>query len=304
VPGTVGRFFASDVDRRSGRQSAENATTSDISELGLPSGPMPSDRLDLSAAAQATAAVGAISDLLGDDLFAVYLHGSAVDGRLRPDSDLDLFAVARVGLEPPERRRIVAALSPISARRLRPAGWRALDVTVVAQDAVRPWRYPPTMELQFGEWLRDAFDRGDVEPDAVTRPDLAILVSMVRATGCPLFGPPADELLDPVPPADVRRAMVDSLPELLTDLADDTRNVLLTLARMWCTSATGEIRSKDAAADWALNRLPEHLQEPMRRARKLYLDGGYGDWAGDPVVEELASSMAAAVRTGGRASGG
>jgi hypothetical protein len=41
----------------------------------------------------------------------------------------------------------------------------------------------------------------------------------------------------------------------------------------------------------------------MRRARKLYLDGGYGDWAGDPVVEELASSMAAAVRTGGRASG-
>jgi predicted nucleotidyltransferase len=256
---------------------------------------MPTDDLD-DAAAQATAAVGALADLLGDELVAVYLYGSAVDGRLRPDSDLDLFVVTRVGLEPPDRRRIVEALTPISARRLRPTVWRPLEVTVVAQEAVRPWRYPPTMELQFGEWLRDAFDHGDVEAHAVPSPDLAILVSMVRATGRPLLGPPAHELLDPVPPADVRRAMVDSLPELLADLPDDTRNVLLTLARMWCTSATGEIRSKDAAADWVLHRLPERLHEPIRRARDLYLDGGYGDWAGDSFVEELASSMAAAVR--------
>ena len=39
------------------------------------------------------------------------------------------------------------------------------------------------------------------------------------------------------------------LPALLADLANDTRNVLLTLARIRTTVASGEIRSKDDAAD-------------------------------------------------------
>ena len=43
--------------------------------------------------------------------------------------------------------------------------------------------------------------------------------------------------------------MLDGVPSLMADLADDTRNVLLTLARIWTTVATGEIRSKDEAAD-------------------------------------------------------
>ncbi|MBM0238323.1 DUF4111 domain-containing protein [Micromonospora sp. ATA32] len=36
----------------------------------------------------------------------------------------------------------------------------------------------------------------------------------------------------------------------------DTRNVILTLARIRTTLATGGIRSKDAAADFVLDRLP------------------------------------------------
>jgi hypothetical protein len=56
--------------------------------------------------------------------------------------------------------------------------------------------------------------------------------------------------------------MADELPSLVADLESDTRNVLLTLARMWTTVATGRIVSKDAAAAWALERLP-----PSARAR-------------------------------------
>lgn len=42
--------------------------------------------------------------------------------------------------------------------------------------------------------------------------------------------------------------------------------------------ATNEIRSKDAAAEWALSRLPPDLRPVLARARELYLDGGYGSW--------------------------
>jgi streptomycin 3"-adenylyltransferase len=65
--------------------------------------------------------------------------------------------------------------------------------------------------------------------------------------------------------------MVADLPSLLADLDTDTRNILLTLARIWTTLATGEIRSKDGAARWALVRLPVELRAPLDRARASYL---------------------------------
>ena len=58
---------------------------------------------------------------------------------------------------------------------------------------------------------------------------------------------------------------------LLADLGGDTRNVILTLARIWSTVARGDIRSKDAAADWALDRLPGEHRPVLARARAIYL---------------------------------
>ena len=56
---------------------------------------------------------------------------------------------------------------------------------------------------------------------------------------------------------DVLSAMTDELPSFFSATSrSDTRNVLLTLARMWMTASTGEVRPKDVAAAWA-SRLPE-----------------------------------------------
>jgi streptomycin 3"-adenylyltransferase len=59
---------------------------------------------------------------------------------------------------------------------------------------------------------------------------------------------------------------------------DDTRNGLLTLARIWTTLATGEIRPKDEAADWALARLPEEHRPVLAHARSAYLGEEPEDW--------------------------
>lgn len=55
------------------------------------------------------------------------------------------------------------------------------------------------------------------------------------------------------------------------ELESDTRNVLLTLARVWTTLATSRIRSKDAAADWAIERLPAAHRPVLAHARAVYL---------------------------------
>jgi predicted nucleotidyltransferase len=246
---------------------------------------------------QSDAAIGAIRRGLADaEIVGVYLYGSAVAGGLRPDSDLDLFVLTDRRLTTGEKARIVEELLPISDRRLRPPAWRPIEVTIVAQPEVRPWRYPPRMELQYGEWLRDAFLCGAIEPESAENPDLAVVITMVRESSRALIGPHATDVLAAVPRADLVRAMLDGLPSLLSDLADDTRNVLLTLARMWVTVATGEFRPKDEAAAWALSRLPEAHRPTLARAGDLYRTGGYGDPWDDGAVRPLAGRLVDEIR--------
>jgi len=100
---------------------------------------------------------------------------------------------------------------------------------------------------------------------------------VVLAGDRPLIGPPPAHVLDPVPRADVAAACTAALPGLLDELGRDTRNVVLTLARIWTTLATGTIVSKDAAAEWALARLPPEHRPVLWHAKELYLRSRYSE---------------------------
>jgi predicted nucleotidyltransferase len=221
---------------------------------------------------QLTRVVSLVRDLFGPDAVAAYLFGSAVLGGLRSESDLDVLAVSRRRTLHKEKQRLVDRLLAISGR-LAPSGpWRRVELTIVVEGEVIPWRYPPTFDFQYGDWLRNKFESGSVEPwPTKVMPDLALLITMVILASTPLLGPPPGQMFDPVPPGDLTRAMLAGIDPLRGHLQSDTRNVLLTFARMWSTLATGVIRSKDEAADWVLARLPEEHRPVLARARALYL---------------------------------
>ena len=232
----------------------------------------PNDRCQLDGVIQL------IQRVFGDGAPAAYLYGSAVHGGLRADSDLDILVVLDRSTTLPERQALINGLlarSRSSEHRDR----RPLEVTVVVLLDIRPWRYPPPLELQYGDWWRSEFSAGDPEPWTSPSPDLAVLLTSVREGGVPLFGPPSVQLLDPVPREDLERAVRDVIPELLPGLeTDDTRNSLLTLARIWFTLATGRIESKDVAATWALERLLDGAGEGLRLARAGYLGDARDTW--------------------------
>jgi hypothetical protein len=100
----------------------------------------------------------------------------------------------------------------------------------------------------------------------------------VMLANTPVLGPPPAEIFDPVPSDDLLSAMVGDIDRLRGDIDSDTRNVILTLARIWSTVATGGIRSKDAAADWVLDRLPEAHQTVLARARAIYVGDQAERW--------------------------
>lgn len=217
-------------------------------------------------------------EVLGDALIGAYLHGSGAVGGLQPTSDIDVLVVARRPTTPGERRTLVERLMPMSGRGDPTDRSRSIELTIIVHDDVRPWRYPPRLDFQYGDWWRSEFERGNDTPWESPNPDLALQLEMTLQANHPLFGPPPGEVLDAIPPADLRRAMLESIPSLLADLDGDERNVVLTFARMWTTFATGTIRSKDAAADWALPLLPPEDRAVLAHARAIYLGEAAEEW--------------------------
>lgn len=228
---------------------------------------------------QITAVAGLLRQVLGDGLVGLWLHGSAVAGGLRGQSDLDLLAVVRDGLDTGQRRKLVQGLMRLSARHPAAAGGpRCLEVTVFQQaDLAAPC--PARGAFVYGEWLRDRFEGGGAAAP-VTDPDLTLVLAQARAVALPLLGPPAAEILPVIQRACIRRAMGALLPGLVAGLEGDVRNVLLTLARMWYTAETGGFAPKDIAASWAVARLGAGDAAVLDYARRGYAGAVRDGWHG------------------------
>jgi streptomycin 3"-adenylyltransferase len=215
---------------------------------------------------------------LADTVVGAYLFGSCCAGGLRHQSDVDiLVAVTQAPIEA-TRQQLMAELLKISGRDAIAGPSRPLEVTVVVASELVPWRFPPRCELLFGEWLRDDLAAGRIAP-AAPSPDLAIVMTTLLQHHRLLVGAPASVVFAPVPADDLRRAVSGCLPSLLDNLRGDERNVMLTLARMWVTQATGRIVPKDEAALWALERLPSTLAPVLALARSAYLGEQRDDWS-------------------------
>ena len=221
---------------------------------------------------------------LGPMIEGIYLFGSAVDGGLKPTSDIDLLVTVSRSPDEPVRRALLLDLLTASAPPGSPGTLRPLEVTVLARAEVVPWRYPPRRELQFGEWLRADIVEGVFEPPVLDH-DLAILLTKARQRSVTVVGPPAAEFFEPVPHRHFVQALADTLalwkrPE---DWQGDERNVVLTLARIVYSAATGRIAAKDAAAAWVLERLPREHRSVVQEAKDAYVSGAVDRLAQRPA---------------------
>ncbi|HCR2005938.1 TPA: DUF4111 domain-containing protein [Enterobacter cloacae subsp. dissolvens] len=229
---------------------------------------------------QIQTACALIESILGRELMAIHLYGSAMDGGLKPLSDIDLLVTVRSPLRDEQRHTLMQKLLAISAWPRTSEIYRALEVTVVVWSQIVPWQFPPMRELQFGEWLRDEIANGEYEP-AQPDPDLAILLTKARQNSLPLRGEAASTLFEAVPERDLQHTFRQTLAlwNRADDLLGDERHILLTLARIGYSVETGQIASKDEAAAWLLPQLPEAHAKLLAEARAEYLGLVTVDWA-------------------------
>lgn len=242
--------------------------------------------------AQLESLVAGTVDVLKEHIVGAYLHGSAVLGGLRRRSDIDVIVVATRPTTPNEKRSLVDLLLTLS-RQPRP-----IELDIVVESEIRPWRYPPTFDFHFSDLLREEFEAGNLEPwPTRTKPDLASIVTMALLGGSSLLGPLPSEVFDPVPRQDYIRAILRDTETVDEYLVGDTRNVVLTLPRIWSAIATDEVHSKDSAALWALPRLPEEHRPVLLRALAIYRGEAEESWEGAlPQARAYAAYVVAEIK--------
>ena len=239
---------------------------------------------------QVDAVVAALAQILGADLVGLYLHGSAVLGCFGPHSDVDLVAVSRRGLVEDERRRLVARLLDVSAPYEPQGAPRPIELDLVTDDGLRPWRYPTPFDFHYGESHRARFEAGEVElwEEKESR-DLAAHITILRRAGSVITGPPVADVFPEVPWEDYADALTHDLDWCRTRFAELPRYGVLSIARIWATLSTRQPHSKAGSAEWALPRLPAALQPVLEHGLAVYRGEADETWDGLPLVDYIAA---------------
>jgi hypothetical protein len=194
--------------------------------------------------------------VLGEHFVGMYLYGSlAIGGFDLRTSDIDFLVVTSVHLS----RDAVAALSAMHARLLaRGSHWaQELEGSYIPQSDIRrhdPQHAPhPHLERGSRELVPDQSDD-----------DWVIHRRVLREQGVVLAGPETAGLIDPVSPAELRRALQDLMRCWWTPMIADPARLLdlgyrsyaiQTMCRMLYTLKFDTIVPKPVAAQWVKSEL-------------------------------------------------
>ena len=220
---------------------------------------------------------------LESTLLAVHLYGSAVDGGLKPYSDIDLLVVVYAPPALESKMAFVRALLVLEAD-CPPKG---LEMSVVLAEACAHPGHPAPFELHGSPMHWPRFREDLAGACAAMRgedPDLAAHFAVAREAGIALCGPAARMVFAPVPREMVFASVWQDVASARESIHSDPVYTILNLCRTLAFARDGRMRSKAAGGAWGEENVPE-FATLIRAARRAY-EGG------EPFAAESAALSA------------
>ena len=197
-----------------------------------------------------------IHTALGHRLAGVYLYGSLVTGDFDPSlSDIDLLAVTAEEMDDDVFSRLDAFHRDFAAAHPR---WDdRVEVAYVSAAALQGFRERPSTIAVISPG--EPFHRKEAGKDWLIN-----WWSILRH-GVVLFGPPPSVYIPPISDADFTEAVRKQAQDWREwvhhrRLRKEQSYVILTMCRALAAVETSRQLSKIAAANWAIERLPDHAQ--------------------------------------------
>ena len=211
--------------------------------------------------------------ILGDTMVGFYVHGSLAFGCFSWErGDLDFLVV--VSKEPTWEQKHALIESLLRADENAPP--KGFEMSIVTEDAVRPFVYPTPYVLHYSNAWRDAY-RCDL--DGTCRrlrgydPDLAAHITVTRAVGFVLYGKPIEEVFASVPAEHYLDSIRSDIENAVDDIAENPVYVILNLCRVLGYLREGLILSKEGGGMWGIANLPAEFRPLVSSTLAYYLDG-------------------------------
>ena len=210
------------------------------------------------------------SDILGENLVGVYLHGSAAMGCFNEKkSDIDLLVVAEKELSDDVKLRYMDMVVGLNDE----APPKGIEMSVVRRAVCRPFVYPTPFELHFSVAHLDWYRKNPVDYTEKMKgvdKDLAAHFTITLRRGKCLYGKAIPEVFEPVK----REFYFDSIRNDVADAEDAVSEnpvyVILNLCRVLAYGQDGLILSKREGGEWGLANLPGEYHGLIASALEAY----------------------------------
>jgi predicted nucleotidyltransferase len=206
-------------------------------------------------------------EILGDQFAGMYLHGSLANGGFDEASDIDVICVTREDIS----EETFSALRAMHAEMAKlDSPWAVqLEAAYISQNSLRN---PDPSMIRYPHLDRG---NGEVLHWMAAESDWSILRHILRKRGLVITGPAPKTLMEPVSSNDLRLAVAAGSPVWFNPLLEDPAEMrkrgpqsfyVLSLCRILYTLRHGEILSKSAAAEWALQTMESRWTPLIERA--------------------------------------
>ena len=210
--------------------------------------------------------------ILGDNLVAIYLHGSLAMGCFNPAlSDIDLLVIKQQSVTVETKYRLIDSLLHVSNAP------RPIETSFLVKQDIHPFRHPLLYDLHYSETWRKQESKAQADGSWKHRNDETkhdadlsahLMVSLRR--GITLYGPLPSDILPTVPSEDYKKAIVGDYID-----ARDERNLMpvyfvLNACRIHAFILKGHVLSKDEGGMYGLEQLPVSLHPIIKQALMVY----------------------------------
>lgn len=218
------------------------------------------------------------SEILGDTLTGIYVHGSIAFGCFQPQkSDIDFLTVVSRPPALPQKREMIRCLIELSAF----APEKGIEMSVLLEEDCRAFAHPMPYEMHYSPAHHPAY-LADMDNTLArlhgTDPDLAAHITVTRAVGIALAGPAPQDLFAPVPEDDYLDSIWQDVENAAEDVIRDPVYILLNLCRVLAYAREGLVLSKAGGGEWGLQTLPEKDRPMLSRALECYRTGGKAEF--------------------------
>lgn len=217
-----------------------------------------------------------IQAILSDQFIGMYLYGSLAYGGFDVDSDVDYVVVIQDDLSAAH----FSDLQEMHARIATIDSWCAtqLEGSYVPQHALRTFDPVRVLYYHIDRGRDEQLQRMEIKDEKTSRAwwgGWVILRAVLLENGITLAGPAPAALIDPVPVEELRQANLADLHGWFEPMLADSAQLkifgyqpyaVLTMCRLLHTHERGTIVSKQAAAQWAQERLGEPWKSLIDRA--------------------------------------